>query len=385
MTGKVSIQDHRNRSNNPRKQSKLRILQTVTIFLFLVFQLGIILRQHSSNNYGIQANFLSDISQNLHFKMNDKDVMHVLFCLSGNSPGFFEEFKVALKSVLMNSPSGLSLSIHVMADEKASEEFDAAIFDTGVLDGWRTRNPVLIHKYDVSNYVPEWRDWADELAKMSAKTTSDEDTKFAYVHTVGQIFRLFADEVLRDIEPQPQHVLYLDTDVVVMANLQNIWSYADSNAIFQWGQSQCSGFMLLNLRKLEGMRNKLKDLDLASIKSSSLDLQKHHFDDQFLFIAVNNSMPEQVSILPDEWDISIANGIWRMHKDIVEKRPNIGMIHFNGGSASTNAFFDEHSFYLKYNETFGLVKYYVKLPWPWAKFIVESNIESGEGYLINIV
>jgi len=46
-------------------------------------------------------------------------------------------------------------------------------------------------------------------------------------HTIGAYFRLFANDVLPDTV---EHIVYMDTDVVVMTNLGDLWERIDRNA-----------------------------------------------------------------------------------------------------------------------------------------------------------
>jgi hypothetical protein len=66
------------------------------------------------------------------------------------------------------------------------------------------------------------------------------------------------------------------------------------------------------------------------------------------------------------------------------KRPDgVGMMHFNGGGSSkNNAFENNSSSYLndpKHHAGWGNANYYIRLPWPYAKFITES-MKEGDGY-----
>ncbi|GFH56758.1 hypothetical protein CTEN210_13234 [Chaetoceros tenuissimus] len=54
----------------------------------------------------------------------------------------------------------------------------------------------------------------------------------------------------------------------------------------------------------------------------------------------------------------------------------LGQMHFNGQEGRRKeAYFMSHGFVLfdKFNKTSGLSKYYVSLPWNWAKYMVESK------------
>jgi hypothetical protein len=53
------------------------------------------------------------------------------------------------------------------------------------------------------------------------------------------------------------------------------------------------------------------------------------------------------------------------------------MLHFNGGGASKEAYFSSMPGFLDVNETkgsFGLAKYFIYMPWTWARFQAASMI-----------
>lgn len=107
--------------------------------------------------------------------------------------------------------------------------------------------------------------------------------------------------------------------------------------------------------------------------------------DQLIFRAMNRTYPDVVGVLPREWDISVANGYKGNHwksfplkakeEDVLDELKYAGMMHFNGGGMSDEAYFKQHKLLTKrkYHHSFGLVQYYARMPWSWAKFIVESN------------
>ena len=56
-------------------------------------------------------------------------------------------------------------------------------------------------------------------------------TSVNLMHSIGAFFRLFAHDFLpKNVE----HVLYMDTDVAVLANLQELWRLRNHSTIFQW-------------------------------------------------------------------------------------------------------------------------------------------------------
>jgi hypothetical protein len=191
------------------------------------------------------------------------------------------------------------------------------------------------------------------------------------VHTVGTFFRLFVQDV---VPSSVNHALYMDSDIVLMAPLDGLWKHVDRNSTFQWGESQCAGFIVLNVPKLDHLWHLVSNMDLHNA-SKELKQEKN---DQLIFQAINRSHPEIVSMLPKEWDVELAK-LWR--GQLADHRPDgVGFLHFNGGSKSKdNAFLpdsitnDKHRLIAdKHRSGWGLANYYVRMPWPYAKFIVES-------------
>jgi hypothetical protein len=168
----------------------------------------------------------------------------------------------------------------------------------------------------------------------------------------------------------------MDTDVVIMANLDDLWKHVDQDATFQWGSDTCAGFMILNLQKLGTVWDMARRCDLHNISN----VTGQDFNDQLIFRAVNYTFPNVVGVLPEEWSISVANGAWRHAADIVDYRPKIGMLHFNGGGGSQDAYW-EGKFVQAWPDTWGTGPlYYAKLPWNWARFVGESMRGAGKGH-----
>jgi hypothetical protein len=225
---------------------------------------------------------------------------HVLFCLSGNHPGFMSEFEVSLKSVMMNAPLERNLIIHVMADELAYEALDD-VFARAELELWQSRTQVSIETYNVEQYIPAWENQVKDLLVSTGFQGLPRREAFD-VHTVGCWFRLFCHQVLKlrssnnnnnksinnhddDENDAVEHVLYLDPDVVIMANLGELWRHADSQYHFQWGVMECSGFLLINVPKVHEIWQEAKTLPLYNISAAT----RQDPNDQLVFRAVHRN------------------------------------------------------------------------------------------------
>lgn len=162
--------------------------------------------------------------------------IHVSFALSGNHPGFFAEFEAALKSVLLNAPLERNMHIHILADETAYQDLDG-VFNRTQLSTWVTRNAIEIHAYDVTPELP----WLEQRIHetLSTATTNFKVWHATGKHTIGTFFRLLAHRV---IPPSVKNLLYIDTDVVIMANLEGLWRQVEKSpdALFHWGLVMCA-------------------------------------------------------------------------------------------------------------------------------------------------
>jgi hypothetical protein len=149
---------------------------------------------------------------------------NVLFGLSGNGTGVFHEFQASLKSVLLNAPLDSPLDIHLVANEDAYFALDKTI-ETTMMKTFQTRNPITIHVYNVQPLLPSWKAFLKRFFRAHWKVDYDVDDS-TYLHTIGAFFRLFANHILPSTV---QKFLYLDTDAVLMANLQELWKDVAAN------------------------------------------------------------------------------------------------------------------------------------------------------------
>ena len=311
---------------------------------------------------------------------------HVLYGFSGNAPGMMDEFEISLKSVLMNAPISFPLTIHIMVDDDAYQALPG-IFESAELDQWHTLHPITLRIYQVEKHLDDWESFVIQ---------ETHNTRMTERHKIGAYFRLFADRVINDriTGEVVDHMLYMDTDVIVMANLENLWtSHVPSQQYFKWGKKKCSGFLLLRISKIPNIWRKLHDLihpdsdkDVKKQSSSKDDLlqqykiKSHGFlGDQILFQIIADQYPKQVGRLEKEWDVTVSD-LW---SNVHQKRRNgVGMLHFNGsGSNATGSAFRSGIITSSREEkrtTWGLADYYVRIPWSWAKFQASSLIPTAD-------
>ena len=70
----------------------------------------------------------------------------------------------------------------------------------------------------------------------------------------------------------------------------------------------------------------------------------------------------------------------------MDYRPQVGILHFNGGLASKESAFVVHDYIVgaRWNRTWGVATYYERLSWSWAQFIAQSRIPPGHGHVLMI-
>jgi hypothetical protein len=319
-----------------------------------------------------------------------QDTMNVLFAISEDSRVTIAELEVALKSVLLHAPVNHPLTVHIMADTPAYLDLDE-LWISSRLSSWRTRNPISIHAYHIApRTVDNLRQKIRTFFQGAGYKKSQMHLLFE--HTIGAYFRLHAHMVL---PAAIQRVLYMDTDVVLLANLQTLmpllsstkWEN-DDGPFFYWTTNMCSGFMIIDIGKLPFIWNLTATIDLKRIGQEKL--KNHRPNDQLILRAVNMTFPDKVGILSSEiWDGHIADSLWRFPFKVSEHRPRLGMLHFNGGGADMGAYFERHNFLTQETpdtqKTFGLVKEQVYLPWSWTQFRLESMIRPGDrGYALTL-
>lgn len=307
-----------------------------------------------------------------------RNVVHVIMGLSGNHPGFVAELEIALKSLLLSAPLDRNMTIHLLADQEAYDTLEG-VWNRTEIGTWQTRNLIVIISYNVEPYKGIWKQRIMNVANIPAT----HQAAF-HIHTLGTWFRLFAHEVL------PSNVeiaLYMDVDVVLFASLDELWRQVNTpdNYAFQWGASRCAGFMVFNVQKIKSIWDCAWSLNLQNYSRTHNDMRLH---DQMVLMAVEEVCPNLAGRLSEEWDISIADGIWRLRKTIVQARPKVAMMHFNGGSSSKEAYFVKHSFIKDEDPTvqatFGLANFYVRMPWTWARYVAASQTRDGRGYTVEI-
>lgn len=266
----------------------------------------------------------------------------------------------------MNAPTDSDFKINILTDQAAYDALDV-IFKRSNIASWSLRNQVTIETYNLQSRVAEFTDF------IVAHTRTDMNYSINK-HSIANFFGLLAYKV---IKPSTGFILNMDTDVIVMADLEALWKHVDESSLFQWASN--GGFVIFNLdREPEFWEH------IAAFEKITSSKKNGHIGDQRLMDMVNISFPEKVATLPDEWYVTLS----RLKKlgSLKKMRPDgAGMMHLNGNQAVTESSFIATPQLKDRSEKagWGLANYYINIRWPWAKFIAESRQE-GDGVPIRV-
>jgi lipopolysaccharide biosynthesis glycosyltransferase len=305
----------------------------------------------------IAANFSSRVHQHAQASKDQgreqQPPIHIVLALSGNNPGFFGEFKVALKSIILSAPHNRDTHVHIISDQKAYDYLPTVWEDTKV-DGMEWWRNVTIFPYNVESQLPQWA--------TVLKNRTDMDLSGAY-------YRLFANKVL------PTHVeyaLYLDVDVIVLANLNHLFqdlphdleSLEDKPLMIMAGGEDggCSGVMLVNIAKLDKFWEHVNSMNWTG--------KELPYWDQSMIMEVGKQYPGSVQYLAFPWDLTVTEH-WREIGRIEKVRPEAGIIHYNGNGGDVP--FYSSGFVNDTQRGMGLpATYFRDLPWTWVRFMGKS-------------
>jgi hypothetical protein len=111
----------------------------------------------------------------------------------------------------------------------------------------------------------------------------------------------------------------------------------------------------------------------------------HSLDDQLILISVNVTQPSQVNVLPDGFDMTLTNRWQGMHFPYHKVYPETFMLHHNGNH-NENEYWNRTEWISAHPDSWGLMEYYINLPWSWARFFAKSELRAGSpGYSISFV
>ena len=345
------------------------------------------------------------------------ETVHILYGLHGNSTGFLDQWEVNLKSVLLNAPLDYPLHIHIIANSDAEQAIQLRLAEAGLMtmvanpnDFENNSTTILMRQqnrmtiYNVESFHDEWTSFL--LQKFRGK-----DLDGAY--PMGVYYRLLAYRVILPYWRQRNYdidsILYMDADVVVLSNLNDLWRNVESAAtrgipegdpingvtdpiatnstpiIYQWSATwPNSGFAVYYLKQMHRFWDLLDELPEIG-----------HTNDQNLLTDVAKAFPQVAGTLPKEWDTHLGHG-WRpAPHTLLHKQKRVGMAHFTGKPPQGQSYMDSAEGVLKYcirskscgnsetskaafMRTWGLVDYYIRIPWHYVHYFAESQLPIGE-------
>ncbi|KAG7373584.1 hypothetical protein IV203_034308 [Nitzschia inconspicua] len=285
-----------------------------------------------------------------------------------SAQALYNSWQVSLKSVLLNAPTDRPMQIHVMCNSHAQRTLHTILHQQTHLSQSKWRNPITISTYNVEGFHPIWKTYLRQHLK------SDQlDDRVS----LGGYYRLLAHFILplpkvfeyntssstkttkTNTNLPPDSVLYMDSDVVILSNLNEIIphlqvgntvdevvvvvvptnnattattsntnSAANSTVIattilFQGSKKWfCSGFIGLNI----------KDFDVFWNLLDSIQEPLPWVGDQSIFDWVLQHYPDVVAQFPPQWDRNLGHG-WRPKPQLLLQEPDAaGMVHFQGGA-----------------------------------------------------
>jgi len=317
---------------------------------------------------------------------HEKETLHVLFGMMGTAESLYSAWEVSLKSILVNAPIDADLEIHVLCDEDAYGAVRQRIRDAK-LRGSLWRNQITIHLYNVEAYNKQWREFL--------RTRLGHDDLDPRV-SLGGYYRLLAYQVLA-----PRGVglaLYVDTDVIILANLNDLMRSMDDTKLFQGSATSfCSGFAVINMQRFHEFWESVDGLGKVLV------------GDQDVMTAVLEAFPESYGSLPIEWARNMGNGYREFPHRILEDPNGIldagaaGMLHYQGGDSrpgDENYFSEGFGVYCDrtprcrdrekrrelVERSWGLGDFYTRLTWKWALYFGKSTVSSGsDGFKLRVI
>jgi hypothetical protein len=335
---------------------------------------------------------------------------HVLFTLLGRSDNeqaaqaIYKAWQVALKALLLNAPTDRPLHVHVLCNTHAQQTVDSILREHDIVHNPNSkwRQPINIQTYNVEPFHESWKAFLQHHLR-----TTELDERVS----LGGYYRLLAHQVL-NLEridksyPSIRSILYMDSDVVILANLNDLIPHIQTNSttiLFQGAKSWfCSGFTVLNLPAFDNLFWKLLDSIEEPIPSVG---------DQAIMTWILQHFSEHVTDLPPTWQRNLAHGWRHRPHGLYDDTTAAGMLHFQGGASrkAHRAYFDltataaaqQESWLTQYctrskqcmknikenmpkiDQTWGLASYYIHVPWKWVLYFGRSMIEAGhEGFSV---
>lgn len=253
-------------------------------------------------------------------KVFSSEPIKIAFVIDNNYPVFT---MIAMESVLQNNLSKSNYKFFVI--ENNLSKFNKFQMEKFV----KSRNQEI----EFININPDIFDKGKDYYKIPKKT--EEKNVLRHVTKIAEL-RLYLPEILKN----ENKILYLDGDIIVTADLKNLWEtdleqypigmgsdifkymkkaqnkIPDEYKGYKYDKYYNAGVMLMDLDKMrkEGWDKKLTE-----------DFHNHpeyHFHDQD---AINNVMHDNIKPLPEKWNMAVDHD-WPLGKYATKR----GIYHFIG-------------------------------------------------------
>ncbi|GFH59519.1 hypothetical protein CTEN210_15995 [Chaetoceros tenuissimus] len=302
-----------------------------------------------------------------------RETFHVIQCLGGDATGFLDEWEVNLKSILLNAPLDYNLNIHIICDEKACSAVEHRLIAAS-LNSTKWRNEIAIHVKNVEKKIEEKEKIIQDVL-VKAGATFDKRIG------IGGYLRLFAPDFIfqyaNDIGLST--ALYVDTDVVILSNLNGLIRSVkeNTNHTFTWREN--SGFLVMNCFKFQNVFQLLNSVNFTNAKKG----RNGSMSDQHMLVVFQENFPDLVGYLPMEWYNHIGHG-YRAKPQMLVQKANVGYLHFTGFGTGESYFSDQglikfcerggrcqptiQSHIIDFQKSWGLADYYIRIPWSWVIF-----------------
>jgi hypothetical protein len=370
---RISFKNHDDDNGNDNDNADDDKVSIETMYKSKSDKRGIMAKQ---NNPGGQLTHQSASVSSSPLQRKTLHILHGIFLKQNKGTAIIDEWEVNLRSILSNAPTDNDIHIHVMTNKRATELIEKRIQEIGIVKKSKWRNKVSLTLYNVESKLGEWKEFLNESLRGNGM-----DVRVS----IGGYFRLLAHKVLdQDIVDE---VVYMDSDVVVLANLNDLMRYMNTthveneNMLWQNAAHLNSGFMVINIQKFHRFWELVKKLPEVG-----------HGGDQNLLIMVDNEWPDAnyKGILPNAWAHALGHGWRRLPHRLLYTPEGVGAIHFTGSHLGETYFaepggLDQYCNYQgrgpmckghldEYHASWGLADYYIKLSWNYLMHFESTKI-----------
>ncbi|KAL7532993.1 hypothetical protein ACHAWF_004309 [Thalassiosira exigua] len=269
--------------------------------------------------------------------------LHMIQCVFGNDAEFIDEWEISFKSVIFNAPLDGNLHVHIICDPDGAKSVEERIRKAN-LPGSRWRQRVSVTVTNLRSKENNVRQFLRRTILNEKNGTGHESAWMDGRLGLGSFLRLFAYKYMLEyvpnnqLEQKEEMAFYLDTDVVIISNLNHLVSTSDDvltsaekegkpPPLWVWGQGS-SGFMGINVMQFDEFWDAVRQCD--SVREDPYPKK----NDQWLLGLVVKCSDRLAGNLPDPspWSVHIGSGY--------RNRPNglhmaAGMLHLQNPDAKT--------------------------------------------------